>query len=138
MLIVLAYSYDPAQLPHPSVPALAPGPLPEAGPGSGPGQYGAQPLATLPNLRHDPRMPSDITFIDILGVIGSLMIAGAYLAVTQGRVDAEKPAYNLVNLAGACLILLSLYFRPNAGAIMIEVLWITIALVALWRWWRRA
>ena len=83
-------------------------------------------------------MLSDLTFIDILGVLGSLMIAGAYLAVTQGRVAAEKPLYNLVNLAGACLILLSLYYRPNAGAIMIEVLWVTIALIALWRWWRRS
>ena len=48
---------------------------------------------------------------DILGVLGSLMIAGAYLAVTQGRVAAEKPFYNLVNLAGACLILLYFLLR---------------------------
>ena len=82
-------------------------------------------------------MLSDFTLIDGLGVIGSLLIAGAYLAVTQGRVDAEKPPFNLVNLTGAFLILLSLWYRPNAGAIMIEVLWVTIALIALWRWWRR-
>ena len=82
-------------------------------------------------------MLSDLTFIDILGVIGSLMIAGAYLAVTRGYVDADKPPFNLVNLAGALLILLSLYYRPNAGAILIEVLWIAIATTALWRWWRR-
>ena len=75
-----------------------------------------------------------MTVIDWIGVLGSFMIAGAYLAVTRGWVYAEKPGYNLINLAGAVFILLSLYFRPNAGAIMIEVLWVMIAVTALVRW----
>ena len=79
----------------------------------------------------------NFTFIDILGVIGSFMISGAYLAATRKWLAAEEPLFNLINLAGAGLILLSLYYRPNAGAIMIEVLWITIALWALVTWFLR-
>lgn len=79
-------------------------------------------------------MLSEMTAIDWLGVLGSFMIAGAYLAVSRGWVAAEKPAFNLMNLGGAALILWSLWYRPNAGAILIEVLWILIALAALTRW----
>jgi len=79
-------------------------------------------------------MLAEMTFIDWLGVLGSFVIAGAYLAVSRGWVDAERPAFNLMNLVGAGLILWSLWFRPNAGAILIEVLWILIALAALIRW----
>ena len=78
-------------------------------------------------------MLADFTFADGLGVIGSLCICSAYLAVSLGRVDAERLPYQLINIAGAVLLLISLYFRPNLGAIMIEVLWITIALIAIGR-----
>ncbi len=77
---------------------------------------------------------AEMTFIDWIGVLGSFVIAGAYLSATRNWVAAERPAFNLLNLAGAGMILLSLYFRPNAGAIMIEVLWVGIALAALIRW----
>lgn len=78
-----------------------------------------------------------MTLVDWLGVLGSLIIAGAYLAVSRGWVAAERPAFNLLNLAGAVLILLSLYWRPNAGAILIEVLWVAIAVYALIRYFLR-
>lgn len=78
-------------------------------------------------------MFADFTFADGLGVIGSLCICSAYLAVSLGRIDAERLPYQLINIAGAVLLLISLYFRPNLGAIVIEVLWITIAVIAIGR-----
>ncbi|WP_146188820.1 CBU_0592 family membrane protein [Albidovulum aquaemixtae] len=77
-----------------------------------------------------------MTLIDWLGVVGSFVIAGAYLAVSRGWVDGRLPAFNLMNLGGAGLILWSLYYRPNAGAILIEVLWVAIALLALFNYVR--
>ena len=79
-------------------------------------------------------MLAEMTVVDWLGVLGSFLIAGAYLAVSRGWVNAERPVFNLMNLAGAGLILWSLWYRPNAGAILIEVLWIAIAVMALVRW----
>ena len=79
-------------------------------------------------------MWAEFTFIDWLGVLGSVIIAGAYLAVSRGWADATRPGFNFLNLLGALLVLLSLYYRPNAGAIIIEILWILIAIVALIRW----
>ncbi len=79
-------------------------------------------------------MLADFTFIDWIGVFGSVIIAGAYLGVSRSWVDATRPGFNFLNLFGAILVLLSLYYRPNAGAIIIEVLWILIAIAALFRW----
>lgn len=76
-------------------------------------------------------MFEDFTVTDWIGIVGSLIISGGYLAVSRGWVDARKPLFNLANLAGAALILTSLYDRPNAGAIIIEVLWVVIAVFAL-------
>ena len=76
----------------------------------------------------------DMIFIDWIGVAGSLVIAGAYLAVSQAWVDPRAPRFHLLNLSGAVMILASLWYRPNAGAILIEVLWVTIALIGLTRW----
>ncbi len=82
-------------------------------------------------------MFAGMTVVDWIGVIGAVMIAGAYFSVSRGGLDAQAPGYNLLNLAGAGFILLSLCHRPNAGAIMIEVLWVAIALSALLRWYRK-
>lgn len=72
-------------------------------------------------------MWADFTFLDFVGVIGSLVICTAYLAVSLGRVSPEGFAFHIVNASGSILLLVSLYFRPNPGAILIEVLWLAIA-----------
>ena len=78
-------------------------------------------------------MFADFSLADGLGVIGSLVICSAYLAVSLGRINAERLPYQVMNICGAVLLLISLYFRPNLGAIMIEVLWVAIALLAIAR-----
>jgi hypothetical protein len=81
---------------------------------------------------------SDLGLADWIGIAGSLVIVGAYLAVSQGWVQAQQPAFHLWNLFGAACLLVSLWYRPNAGAILIEVLWSLVAIAALIGWlWRR-
>ncbi|MGI9395691.1 MAG: CBU_0592 family membrane protein [Boseongicola sp.] len=81
-------------------------------------------------------MLSDLTFVDYVGIAGSLVISAAYLAVSRNWVAAERPVFQLLNLAGALMILLSLYYRPNVGAIIIEVLWVGIAIFTLAAYWK--
>ncbi|NOX73680.1 MAG: hypothetical protein GXP03_08705 [Alphaproteobacteria bacterium] len=78
-------------------------------------------------------MPFDLTLPDWIGILGSLIIAAGYFAVSSGRTDAEKPPFQVLNLIGAILVLISLYYRPNPGAILIELLWVGIAVYALVR-----
>lgn len=66
---------------------------------------------------------------DILGVVGVLCILIAYAGATSGRLDARRAPALLLNLAGALLILVSLYFDFNLSAVLMEGAW---ALVAVW------
>ena len=47
--------------------------------------------------------------------------------------DAQRPLFHVFNGAGSVMLLISLCFRPNPGAILIEVLWLAIALWSLGR-----
>ena len=79
----------------------------------------------------------NLTFLDWVGIIGSLMIAGAYFGVSNNYFSPEKLVYHLINLVGSLLILLSLYFKPNPGAILIELLWIFIATLGIYNYYSR-
>jgi hypothetical protein len=70
---------------------------------------------------------------DILGVMGSLMIAACYWANTTQRLSTRNTWYHTLNLTGALLILYSLYHRPNPGAIVIEVIWVAVAIWGIYR-----
>lgn len=76
-------------------------------------------------------MLADLSGADAIGVAGSLMLCAAYFMVSRGRMDATALPYQLVNVVGSVLLLISLYFRPNHGAIVIEVLWFGIAITAI-------
>ena len=77
----------------------------------------------------------NLSFLDWVGIIGSLMIAGAYYGVSNNYFSPEKLTYHLINLIGSLLILLSLYFKPNPGAILIELLWIFIASLGIYNYY---
>ena len=74
-------------------------------------------------------------FLDWIGIIGSLMIAGAYYGVSNSYLNPEKLPFHLINLLGSILILISLYFKPNPGAILIELLWIFIATLGIYNFY---
>ncbi len=77
---------------------------------------------------------NDFRWYDALGVIGSILIVAGYFAVSNKKMDASLPPFQLLNLAGALMLIVSLAYRPNAGALLIEVLWAVIALVTLTRY----
>ena len=76
-----------------------------------------------------------LNFFDWIGILGSLLIAGAYYGVSNNIFSPKKLVYHLVNLIGSVLILLSLYYKPNPGAIMIELLWIFIATLGIYKYY---
>ena len=78
-------------------------------------------------------MWNDFTFLDFVGIVGSLLICAAYLAVSLKRLDPAGIPFQSANGSGAILLLISLYYRPNPGAIVIEVLWLAIASFAIYR-----
>ena len=76
----------------------------------------------------------DFDFFDWIGIMGSLLIAGAYYGVSNEYFSPKKLLYHLINLIGSFFILISLYFKRNPGAIIIELLWIFIAILSIYKY----
>ena len=74
-----------------------------------------------------------MTPIDALGVVGVGLILIAYAGATSGKLDARHAPALLLNLAGALLILVSLYFEFNLSAVLMEGAWAAAAIVGLVR-----
>ena len=74
-----------------------------------------------------------MTVPDLFGVVGVLLILTAYAGATSGKLDARRAPALLLNLVGALLILLSLYFDFNLSAVLMEGAWALVALIGLAR-----
>jgi hypothetical protein len=70
---------------------------------------------------------------DAAGLAGVSLILGAYAAAQLRWLDPLRASALLVNLAGACLIMLSLAERFNLAAFVMEAAWALVALAGLVR-----
>lgn len=73
------------------------------------------------------------TLPDIIGLLGAGMIILAYF-LNQSRVlRSEDIRYPLINLIGALLITYSLFFTFNLASFVIEMFWIAISLMGIYK-----
>jgi hypothetical protein len=68
---------------------------------------------------------------DMLGVFGVGMTLVAYALAQLGRLRVDRAPSLLMNLGGSMLILLSLSFRFNLSAVLMEAAWGLVALFGL-------
>jgi hypothetical protein len=66
-----------------------------------------------------------------VGVTGVAIILLAYYLLTRGKLSSTAPRYHLMNLVGATMHLISLYYAWNLASFIIEVCWIGISLYGL-------
>jgi hypothetical protein len=52
-------------------------------------------------------------------------------------VHPKSLSYNMINLVGALLLLVSLCFKFNLASFVIELFWIGASLIGLWKYWHR-
>lgn len=71
-----------------------------------------------------------IDLIDAIGLLGSTLFVIAFVYANRAEV-LDKRWFNALNLAGALLLLWSLWHRFNLAAFVLEVVWAGIALVGL-------
>ncbi len=70
---------------------------------------------------------------DIAGNIGVALIVISYFLMQIGRLDGQSRGYALTNAVGAGLVILSLVFRFNLSAFLVEAFWLLISLIGLVR-----
>src|SRR6266702_3759716 len=78
-------------------------------------------------------MVANLTSFDLAGFIGVVMIVIAYLLLQLDKLPSSSLSYSLLNAAGALLIIISLIFKFNLSAFIVEVFWFLISLLGLWR-----
>ncbi len=72
-------------------------------------------------------------WVDLLGWAGALLVVAAYALVSARRVHGDSRLYQLMNLAGGVLVLVNAAYHGALPSAFINVVWIAIALGALWR-----
>lgn len=75
------------------------------------------------------------TFPDIIGLIGVGLILLTYAGLTVEKIDPKGWRYSAGNGIGALLILVSLYFSFNLASFVIEIAWLAISGIGLWKAW---
>ena len=74
--------------------------------------------------------------LDLTGLIGAVLLMIAYLMLQLNKLSSDGLAYSLVNAIGASLIVVSLLVNFNLSAFIIEVFWILISFVGIYRYFR--
>ena len=76
----------------------------------------------------------NFNLFDVAGLIGVLLIVIAYLLLQLDKLPSSSLSFSLMNAAGSLLIMLSLVFKFNVSAFLIEVFWFLISLLGLTKW----
>ncbi len=69
---------------------------------------------------------------NVIGILGSILIVSAYAYNVYAR-NVNAFVYNGTNLIGALLLTLSLMVHFNLASLLLEIVWIGIALGGLWK-----
>lgn len=76
---------------------------------------------------------------DVIGITGVICVLAAFFLLQIEKVRGDSLLYLLLNLTGACLLIVSLMVTFNLASFIIEVCWLAISLFGLgklaWRKW---
>ncbi|MEA3060790.1 MAG: hypothetical protein QOJ94_571 [Sphingomonadales bacterium] len=73
-----------------------------------------------------------------MGWLGAGLILLAYLLVTTGRLTGRSRAFQWMNLIGAAGFVVNGLWHRALPSATLNILWLLIAAVALWRLWARS
>lgn len=71
--------------------------------------------------------------IEVLGWAASALIVGAYALNIYGKLDTKAPAYIWANLVGGTFFIVNTYAHQAYPSAVVNVVWVLIALNALFR-----
>jgi predicted membrane protein len=73
----------------------------------------------------------DYSWFDLVGNIGVMLMVVAYLLLQLEKLSSSAVSYLLLNAVGAVLVIISLMFRFNLSAFLMEAFWLLISLYGL-------
>jgi hypothetical protein len=74
--------------------------------------------------------------LDFIGNVGVVVLVITYGMLQLNKLSSDSLAYSLLNAAGASLIVVSLIYDFNLSALLMEVFWVLISLLGIYRYFR--
>jgi hypothetical protein len=74
--------------------------------------------------------------LDLVGNIGVVILVITYLMLQLNKLRSDALAYSVLNAVGASLIVISLLFDFNLSALLMELFWVLISFVGIYRYFR--
>lgn len=74
--------------------------------------------------------------LDFVGNVGVVVLMITYLLLQLNKLRSDDLSYSLLNAIGASLIVLSLLVNFNFSAFLMEVFWVLISFVGIYRYFR--
>lgn len=74
---------------------------------------------------------------DIIGMSGTALVVGSFFLLQLGKLTPSDLRYNLMNLSGAILLLISLFFNFNLASVVIEIFWIGASCIGLYKYFKQ-
>ena len=75
-------------------------------------------------------------FYDVVGLLGVVFYVASYSALQFGKLDGNSAFYCILNGLAATLVLISLSKDFNLASAIIQIVWITVSLCGLFRFWK--
>lgn len=77
--------------------------------------------------------------VEVVGWIGAVLVLGAYLAVSTGRLTGGSAAFQAMNAVGAAFFVLNTWWHGAMPSMVLNIIWSGIGFAALGRlWWGRS
>src|SRR5256885_566617 len=88
-------------------------------------------IKKLDRLNNPGRIDLDYRWFDLVGNVGVLLMVVAYLLLQLEKLSSSAISYLLLNAVGAVLVIISLMFRFNLSAFLMEAFWLLISFYGL-------
>lgn len=72
-------------------------------------------------------------FSNVIGIIGVCFVLIAFFLLNTHKLTPKQIRYQLLNFFGSWLILFSLLYHWNLSSVIIEIAWITISLIGIFK-----
>ena len=77
-----------------------------------------------------------IEWHQIVGIIGAILIVFTYYLLQIGKISSSGILFSFLNALGAILLIISLSFTFNLGALLIEVFWAACSIYGIIKYLR--
>lgn len=74
-----------------------------------------------------------VSFLQLIGLTGAALYMMNYALLTLRMTTSDSASYFLMNLAASTLVLVSLYEVFSAASFAIQVFWIAVSLMGIFR-----